>query len=82
MGGEERLHPIAFYTTKFSAMKMNYEIHNKDVLNGLLITKSFVQEIITFAKGILRSTKNDYLETETSSSSCNHYVESNGFFIP
>jgi hypothetical protein len=27
-----RLHPVAFYSRKFSAAKINYEIHDKELL--------------------------------------------------
>jgi hypothetical protein len=32
MGEDEKLHPIAFYSRKFSAAEINYEIHDKELL--------------------------------------------------
>ena len=32
MGEDEKLHPIAFYSRKFSASEINYEIHDKELL--------------------------------------------------
>lgn len=32
MGVDEKLHPIAFYSRKFSAAEINYEIHDKELL--------------------------------------------------
>ena len=32
LGDGEKLHPVAFYSQKFSATKINYEIHNKELL--------------------------------------------------
>jgi hypothetical protein len=31
-GEGKRLHPVAFYSRKFSAVEINYEIHNKELL--------------------------------------------------
>jgi hypothetical protein len=31
-GNERRLHPVAFYSRKFYAVKINYEIHDKELL--------------------------------------------------
>jgi hypothetical protein len=32
MGGDGKLHPVAFYSRKFSAAEINYEIHDKELL--------------------------------------------------
>jgi hypothetical protein len=32
MGVDEKLHSIAFYSRKFSAIEINYEIHDKELL--------------------------------------------------
>ena len=32
MGVDEKLHPVAFYSRKFSAAEINYEIHDKEFL--------------------------------------------------
>ena len=32
LGDGENLHPVAFYTRKFSAAEINYEIHDKELL--------------------------------------------------
>ena len=32
MGVDEKLHPVAFYSRKFSAAEINYEIHDKELL--------------------------------------------------
>lgn len=31
-GLNEKLHPVAFYSRKFSAAEINYKIHNKELL--------------------------------------------------
>ena len=43
MGADEKLHPIALYSRKFSAAKINYKIHNKELL---VIVDSF-QEMVS-----------------------------------
>ena len=47
MGVDGKLHPIAFYSRKFSAAEINYEIHDKELL---AIVDSF-QEWRHFLKG-------------------------------
>lgn len=47
MSKDEKLHPIAFYSHKFSAIEINYKIHNKKFLS---IMDSF-QEWRHFLKG-------------------------------
>ena len=32
MGVDGKLHPVAFYSRKFSAAEINYEIHDKELL--------------------------------------------------
>ena len=32
LGDGEKLHPIAFHSRKFSAVEINYEIHDKELL--------------------------------------------------
>jgi hypothetical protein len=32
MGLDKKLYPVVFYSWKFSAVEINYEIHNKELL--------------------------------------------------
>jgi len=32
MGKDEKLHPVAFYSRKFLAIEINYEIYDKEIL--------------------------------------------------
>jgi hypothetical protein len=48
-GEEERLHPVAFHSQKFTAIKINYEIDNKEFL---AIIDSF-QEWRHFLEGVV-----------------------------
>lgn len=49
MGKDKKLHPVAFYSQKFSIIEINYKIHNKELL---VIVNSF-QEWHHFLEGAL-----------------------------
>ena len=49
MNVDGKLHPVAFYSQKFCAAKINYEIHNKELL---AIVDSF-QEWRHFLEGVV-----------------------------